>query len=68
MRAVSARQLKGRTIVGYDPRPFDDGRGGTAYCPVIYLDDGSCLCFTTQETEVGDYGVKCVKHTNSSKN
>lgn len=56
-RMVQARQLVGRTIVGFDPCPFDDGRGGIAHDPVILLDDGSRLRFVVEETDVGEYGV-----------
>jgi hypothetical protein len=63
---VSARQLIGRTIVGFEPNPFD-GRAHAheekrlAHDPVIKLDDGSDLLFITEETESGAYGVRIVK-------
>lgn len=60
-RMVSARQLIGRKIVGFDPRPFGDSRGGRAYKPAIYLDDGTRLEFITQETDGDDYGVLVLK-------
>lgn len=60
-RMVSARQLIGRKIVGFDPCPFDDGRGGRAHEPTIYLDDGSRLKFVTEETDIGEYGVFVMK-------
>jgi len=61
-RMVSKRELIGRKIVDFDPRPFDaDPRikrnKRTAHDPIITLDDGSRLYFVTEETEVGDYGV-----------
>jgi hypothetical protein len=62
MRPASARLLVGRRIVGYDPRPFDDGRGGVAHNPAIVLDNGAQLTFTTEETEVSEYGVSCNYH------
>lgn len=49
--------LVGRTIVAIDFRPFSDGRGGGATAPKITLDNGRALWFTTQETDVGDYGT-----------
>lgn len=60
-RMVSARQLIGRTIVGFEPRPFPAGSKAmsapTAHDPVIILDNGQRLLFRTEETEVGRYGT-----------
>lgn len=53
----SARSLVGRTIVAFHPNPFDNGRGGVAHDPTIVLDDGSILAFTTEETDVAEYGT-----------
>lgn len=60
-RMVSSRQLVGRRIVGFDPRPFPDDRGGVAHNPVIRLDDGSQLAFIIEETEHGEYGTRIVR-------
>jgi hypothetical protein len=56
MRATK-RHLVGRRIMAVDFRPFDDGRGGTAHNPVLTLDNGRRVTFTTEETEVGEYGT-----------
>lgn len=50
--------LIGKRIQDIDLRPFDDGRGGSAYDPVIILGDGTRIVFHVQETEVGQYGVE----------
>jgi hypothetical protein len=61
---VSARELVGRKIVGFRPNPFGSGRpeAPVAHDPVIVLDDDSCLTFTTEETEVGEYGIHITRH------
>ena len=57
-RMVSARQIVGRRIIGFDPKPFSDGRGfATCHDPEIVLDDGSVLVFVTEETGKGSYGT-----------
>lgn len=60
-RMVSARQLIGRKIVGFNAHPFPDGRphgsGTVAHDPEIMLDDGTRLYFVVEETEVGMYGI-----------
>lgn len=56
-RMVSANQIVGKTIVGFDAGPFDNGRGGTAHKPSITLNDGTTLLFITEETDVADYGT-----------
>lgn len=60
-RCASAKQLVGRRIVAFDARPFQDGRGGTAHWPIIWLDDGSFLSFEVEETDTGDYGIRVEK-------
>jgi hypothetical protein len=50
-RMPTARQLVGRRIVGFEPNPYPDGRGGTAHNPTILLDDGSRLAFVAEDTE-----------------
>lgn len=54
---MDKRALIGRRIVAVHLRPFSDGRGGTAYDPVLVLDDGSRVSFDAQPTEDGDYGI-----------
>lgn len=51
-----AKALKGRTIVKVVLNPFSDGRGGQAYDPQFFFDDGSTLRFSVIETETV-YGV-----------
>jgi hypothetical protein len=51
------KRLRGRRIVDIDVEAFRDGKGGWAWDPTIHLDDGARVYFTTQETEVGRYGV-----------
>ncbi len=61
---MTARQIRarliGRTITKIELRHFENGRGGRATAPIIYLDDGSYICFDTQETEVGCYGTQII--------
>lgn len=57
MATATARLLVGRKIAGFEPRPFDDRRGGTAHHPVLMLDNGALLRFVVEETDTGDYGV-----------
>ena len=47
----------GRRITQVDMNAFDDGRGGTAHAPVVYLDNGARMTFVTEETETGEYGT-----------
>ena len=68
MPMVSAKQLVGRRIVGFAPRPSPDGPklpGGKHTCihqPVIELDDGSRLVFQTEESENGThYGTLIIR-------
>lgn len=49
--------LIGRRIVDVKWNYFDDGRGGKASAPALYLDNGQMLFFSTQETEHGEYGT-----------
>lgn len=50
--------LLGRRIVRVGLRSFSDGRGSLAHNPVLYLDNGSCVTFSVEETEHGYYGVQ----------
>lgn len=54
---ATRRALIGRKIVGVDFRPFDDGKGGTAHNPTLMLDNGRRVYFTTEETDMGEYGT-----------
>lgn len=60
-RSVSARELIGKRIIGFDPGTSVAGSGvskRTMHDPRIYLDDGSVLLFVTEEhPEDGEYGV-----------
>jgi hypothetical protein len=60
-RMVSARELIGRRIVGFEPdaHPGEGSGGFTAHLsPSIRLDDGSVLTFMAEELENGDgYGI-----------
>lgn len=62
MTLATAKLLVGRTIVAFDRRPFDDGRGSLAYDPVLVLDNGAHVTFIVQETEAGTYGVAPCYH------
>jgi hypothetical protein len=59
------RSLIGRTIIDVEYHPFDDGVGGTAYMPIIYLDNNKQIIFCTQETDVGEYGTLPIMATQS---
>ena len=60
----AARQLLvGRRIVRVRLNPFADGRGGWAYQPAIYLDNGTVVSFMTDETEIGEYGTQLLYAT-----
>ena len=60
---VSAREIVGKKIVGFNPGLFPDGQGAgaMAHDPVIFLDDGSRLHFLAEETQVGEYGVQIIR-------
>lgn len=58
--AEANKRLRGRRIVKVLLRPFNDELRGTATDPLIVLDDGTTLSFLTQETDVGEYGVKLI--------
>lgn len=65
MTTASARLLVGRRIAAYDARTFDRGRAGercVAHDPIITLDNGATLTFSTEETETGEYGVRVLYH------
>jgi hypothetical protein len=53
--------IVGKTIKSIDMRPFDSGghayKREKAFDPIITFDDGSSITFSTQETEVGEYGT-----------
>lgn len=52
--------IVGKTIAKVDMRPFEAGeptRMGMAHDPIIIFTDGSHIWFTTEETEVGEYGT-----------
>lgn len=55
---AKTRDLVGRTIKAVDWRPFKsyDPRG-TAHNPILTLDNGRRVWFTTEETESGEYGT-----------
>ena len=54
---ATARDLIGRTIISVDFCRFDNGRGGKATDPVLTLDTGQRVWFSTQETESSGYGT-----------
>lgn len=49
--------IVGKRVAAVEMRPFDDGKGGKAHAPIIRFADGSFIEFTTEETEVGEYGT-----------
>ncbi len=55
---ATKRDLIGRRIIGVEWRPFPDGKGRTATNPALILDNGRRVYFTTQETEIGEYGTE----------
>jgi len=62
-RNINPKWLIGRTIVAVDMRPFDSRMDNkTAYDPLITLDNGAQLTFTTQETDTGEYGTAISYH------
>ncbi len=71
LRMISARQLVGRTVVSFNPRPFaarpDAPHPGVAHNPVLILDDGAMLTFFVEETETGEYGVCILRHPPTKK-
>jgi hypothetical protein len=68
VKLANAHLLVGRTIVAFDPRPFDDCNAAgrklrTSYRPVITLDNGATLTFTVDEIDSGaEYGVRTNYH------
>jgi hypothetical protein len=54
---ATKKALIGRTIVAVEFNPFSDGRGGTAHDPRLTLDNGRCIYFSTEETDIGEYGI-----------
>lgn len=60
MARFNPKWIIGRTIVGVDMRRFSTGRtsyGTVAHDPVITFDNGAVIYFTTEETEIGEYGT-----------
>ena len=57
---AKARTLIGKTIVMVALRPYDDGRGGIAFNPLISFTDGTALTFQAQETETDSGVILCV--------
>lgn len=57
--SFNPRWIIGKTIEAVNMRPFarGDERGGVAHDPEIVFTDGSSIMFTTEETEVGEYGT-----------
>lgn len=60
MPNLNPRWIIGKTVALVALNPFDDGKGGTAHDPRIIFTDGSSIAFTTEETEVGEYGTSIV--------
>jgi hypothetical protein len=60
---VSARQLVGRRIVGFQANAYRNGEFGIIHHPVIFLDDGTKLFFITEEDgrNGADYGTTIIK-------
>ena len=68
IKVADPAKIVGRKIVEFKLQPFDDGRGGIAYDPIITLDDGSFLAFDVIETEVGEcYGIRPMHHNPLSR-
>lgn len=57
MRHFKPKWIVGKTVASVDMGRFSDGRGGTAHTPVIEFTDGSKILFSTEETDVGEYGT-----------
>jgi hypothetical protein len=54
--------IVGKTIASVEMNPFprglhEESRRGIAHNPVIWFTDGSRIEFSTEETEVGEYGT-----------
>ena len=67
MANLNPRWLIGRKIVKVEMQPFqarpNEGRlSPVAHDPVIWLDNGAHLTFTTEETECGVYGTSISYH------
>jgi hypothetical protein len=55
---ISARELVGKTITGFEPGAFKDPGGGIRHDPRIKLSDGTHLYFYAEELSNGaDYGI-----------
>ena len=54
------KALVGRKIIDVKLNRFSNGQGGFANDPQLFLDDGTVIAFSTQETESGDYGTALV--------
>lgn len=58
LKLATSRLTVGQKIVAFELNPFPDGRGGTAYNPVITLGNGAQIKFEVTETEDAvEYGV-----------
>lgn len=60
---VSAKEIVGKRIIGFESRPFDAGRVGykqMVHNPKIILDDNSVLIFIAEMGETSE-GVKILR-------
>jgi hypothetical protein len=57
MKTLQPRWIIGRTITNVMMNPRPNGRGGTAYSPVITLDNNAKLYFQVDETEDLEYST-----------
>lgn len=61
-------RIRGRKIVKIDWNEFNTGRQDShgklakSTDPKFYLDDGSILTFSVEETEIGEYGISVNWH------
>ena len=56
----SPRWIIGKTVARVEMNPFERGlhqARGVAHNPRIVFTDGSSITFSTEETEVGEYGT-----------
>lgn len=57
MQNFNPKWIVGKSVARVEMNPFDDGQGRKAHDPRIWFTDGSSIAFTTEETEVGEYGT-----------
>ncbi len=57
MSGFNPKWIVGKTVARVDMNPFSDGKGSTTFRPYIMFTDGSRVWFSTDETEVGEYGI-----------